>query len=164
MELLMPLKSEISRSRKGLNEAKLQRRVEWNDNILKFHEMSAGVIETWVIGADKIPKLIAAAHGGVAVARHLIEAISLWLEYAERQPASAPVLCLNCDTALRPPDSLPEKFIIHLPFANPKAALANGVCASCANNGTDWYERAHELLRRVFPDAYRVEYPIQTQQ
>jgi hypothetical protein len=153
----MRFKSQLPGFSKGENRLTDQQRRKWNADIVEFHAMSKGVTETWVIAADQIMSLIAYADKGVPAAKHLVDVIGQLLEHAAGSPV--PVLCLGCDAVIQPPHSLPEKFIIHLPFTNPKAALANALCADCANNGTDWRERAHELLRQVFPDAYRVDYP-----
>jgi hypothetical protein len=140
--------------------AKLLYAEQWNADILKLHALSGGALQAWVVDVERLPVLFIAAIEGVPVARYLIDVISLWLERAANMPASSPALCLNCDTALRPPDTFPDTYIVHLPFANePKAALVNALCVRCANDGSDWRERSHQLLRRVFPDAYRVEYP-----
>ena len=167
MRASMRVKSEFSAPRKGNNhlsepEARRQRQ-SWGEDILRFHTMSAGAVETWIIEAEKLPTLLAAASEGVPVAKAIVSVIGQWLEYAKSMHPSLPALCMNCDTVMRPPDSLPETFIVHLPFANPKGALVNAVCSSCAHNGTDWRTRSLQMLKQIFPDAYRAEYPSSAQ-
>ena len=51
---------------------------------------------------------------------------------------------------------LPAVFAVHLAFADPMVAMMNGVCERCARTGSNWHARSLQLLRQVFPDAYRV--------
>jgi hypothetical protein len=55
-----------------------------------------------------------------------------------------------------PPDIMPAVFVVHLAFADPMVAMMNGVCERCARTGSNWHARSLQLLRQVFPDAYRV--------
>lgn len=147
----------------NISEAEIRQRQEWNGGILDFHKRSRGALETWVIEAERLPTIIAGAMAGVPAAKSIIDTISEWMKVAARQPASSPALCLNCDVAFHPPDIMPAVFVVHLAFSDPRAAMMNGVCERCARNGGDWHARSLQLLRQVFPDAYRVEYPSSAQ-
>jgi hypothetical protein len=123
----------------------------WADNILRFHQASGGVTETYIIHIHEAPRLQMIAACGEPTARALAKAISTWASAALKPGAD--MLCLNCDTTFGL-HTAPHAFAVALPFADRGHAIAAGICARCVAHGGDLHQMALRRWRAIWPDAY----------
>ena len=142
----------MNRAERRRAEKAARKRQRWKDNVLSFHRVAKGALETYIVGAFDYPVLMLAGMMGHPVGTTLAQGIAQWA--SEAAEPDAHFLCLDCDQKFGPDIAAPAMFAITMPFTDREHLIVSGICKKCAASGQDLQQTVLRRLRGIWPDAY----------